>query len=77
MDGSRVHQENEIKTVFSIKILIYHIVALFCLHGAQVDCFGWTNWNSNLLQSVSDCPTFDGNRTGICVATAAECRNRK
>lgn len=41
------------------------------------NCFGWTAWNNNLLQSISDCPTFDGNRTGICVASASECRNSK
>jgi hypothetical protein len=51
-------------------------VGLLCLLD-HVDCFGWTNWNQNLLHSVSDCPTFDGNRTGICVSSAAECRNRK
>lgn len=44
---------------------------------SSVSCFGWTAWNNNLLQSISDCPTFDGNRTGICVTSAAECRNSK
>ena len=42
--------------------------------------FGWgqSSWNNQNLQfGVSDCPTFDGNRTGICVSTAAECRNRE
>lgn len=54
----------------------YKLLSLIWFLNA-VDCFGWTSWNNNLLQSISDCPTFDGNRTGICVASAAECRNSK
>lgn len=56
--------------------ILYIVVGVICLFEC-VKAFGWTAWNSNLLQSISDCPTFDGNRTGICVASAAECRNRK
>lgn len=52
------------------------VISVICLLEC-VQAFGWNTWNNNLLHSISDCPTFDGNRTGICVASAAECRNRK
>lgn len=55
------------KTFFLLHILFFT---------NQVRGFGWTRWGGNVLQSISDCPTFDGNRTGICVATASECRER-
>lgn len=57
-------------------LLAYKLLSLICLLNS-VDCFGWNAWNNNLLQSISDCPTFDGNRTGICVSSASECRNSK
>lgn len=66
----------QLKLQFSSIVVLSLIYLLTC---ERVDCFGWTAWssNNNLLQAISDCPTFDGNRTGICVASAAECRNRK
>lgn len=40
---------------------------------SQVGGSSLSNYNPNL---VSDCPTTEYNRTGICVSNPAECRNR-
>lgn len=60
----------------NVVVLLYKLLSFVFLI-QSVQGFGWTKWNQDLLQGVSDCPTFDGNRTGICVASAAECRNSK
>lgn len=69
-------RRNKVSGNLSILSLSYKLLSLLCLFTSSVKCFGWTAWNQNALQSIGDCPTFDGNRTGICVTSAAECRNR-
>jgi hypothetical protein len=39
--------------------------------------FGSDSFNAyNPIPHISDCPTNDGNRTGICVRSTAECTSR-
>lgn len=65
-----------IKSISTKRLIQIKSLSLICLINS-INCFGWDAWNNNLLQSISDCPTFDGNRTGICVSSASECRNSK